>query len=75
MDWQETVALLLVAGTAALFVWGIRKRRSSFSQRTGCGCSAGSSQGASVVLRARKGERPQVLVKFSQEPPLRKTTN
>jgi len=67
MDWQQTTALGIVAVTAGLFLWSkLRRRKLSFAQATHCGCSAGSGQGtgSSIVFHARKGERPQVIVKM-----------
>jgi hypothetical protein len=76
MDWQQLVALTIVAVTAALLV-GSRlvgrfgRRKFSFERDTHCGCSAGrhgASQHSvtppSVIYHARKGERPQVLIKM-----------
>jgi len=68
MDWQELTALLIVAGAAGGFVWAKwrRRRRFSFERDTHCGCasSAESAPLSSIVYRARKGERPQVIVKM-----------
>ena len=66
MDWQELAALTIVVLTAATFLWSrFRRRRFSFERHTGCGCSAGhSASGQSITFHARKGERPQVLVKM-----------
>lgn len=68
MDWQELAALTIVVLTAATFLWSrFRRRRFSFERHTGCGCSAGGGQnasGQSIIFHARKGERPQVLVKM-----------
>jgi len=65
MGWQEAIALTVVAVTILAFAWSwFRPRKVSFHRRTGCGCSgvAGGSQ-QSITLHARKGERPQVIVK------------
>jgi hypothetical protein len=67
MDWQQVVALLIVAGTAGLMCWSrVRRRRFNFQAHTHCGCAAGMQSGppGSIVFRARKGERPEVLVKM-----------
>jgi hypothetical protein len=70
MDWQQLVALTIVAVTAALLVASkFRRRKFSFERDTPCGCAAGriSSHSAiqhSIVFHARKGERPQVLIKM-----------
>ena len=67
MDWQEATALLIVSATVVAFVWArVRRRRFQFARDTHCGCAspAGSSAQGSIVYRARKGERPQVVVKM-----------
>jgi hypothetical protein len=67
MDWQQLVSLVLVASAAMLLL------RSKFSRRkfrwerdTHCGCAAVSpfSPQSSIVFRARKGARAEVLVKM-----------
>lgn len=67
MDWQQLVALLIVATAAALLVWGrVRPRKFQFGRDTHCGCSspAGAATQSSIVFHARKGEQPRVLVKM-----------
>ena len=67
MDWQALGALLIVAVTAGLLLWGrFRRRKFSFQRDSHCGCSAvpSSVPQSSIVFRARKGERPEVLVKM-----------
>ena len=67
MDWQETTALAIVMATVAAFAWiKLRPRKFSFQKDTHCGCSsqASSHQLQSIVLRARKGERAEVIVKM-----------
>jgi hypothetical protein len=67
MDWQQPVSLGIVAAAAGLLVWSkLRRRRFSFQRDTHCGCAAGQSPArqSSIVFRARKGERPEVLVKM-----------
>jgi len=67
MDWQALGALLIVAATAGLLLWGrFRRRKFSFQRDTHCGCSAvpSSAPQSTIVFRARKGERPEVLVKM-----------
>jgi len=67
MDWQQLLALLIVASTASLFLWGkLWKRKFSFEKDTHCGC--GSSRGQigpaqTIHFKARKGERPKVMVR------------
>ena len=67
MSWQQTASLAIVAGTAGVFVWARwRRRKFSFERDTHCGCAAAGEQGqkSSIVYRARKGERPVVIVKM-----------
>ena len=67
MDWQEATALLIVAGTAGVFAWArLGPRRFSFERDSHCGCAAQAPSGmtGSILYRARKGERPQVIVKM-----------
>jgi hypothetical protein len=67
MDWQEFVALMIVAGTASVFAWARwRGRKFRFGRDTHCGClsPADAAPRSSIVYRARKGERPEVIVKM-----------
>jgi len=67
MDWQQLIALLIVATAAALLLWSkVRRRKFDFHRDTHCGCSAPAGDGAqsSIVFHARKGERPRVTVKM-----------
>jgi hypothetical protein len=67
MDWQQIVALLIVAAAAALLVWSrVRRRKFQFGRDTHCGCSSPSAGGSqsSIVFHARKGEPPRVVVKM-----------
>jgi len=67
MDWQQVASLTIVAGAAsALLGSKFRRRRFSFQRDTHCGCSSIASpvSQSSVVYRARKGKRPEVLVKM-----------
>lgn len=67
MDWQQLVALLIVATAAALLVWGrVRRRKFKFGRDTHCGCSSpatGSPQ-SSIIFHARKGEATRVTMKM-----------
>jgi len=65
VDWQQIVSLMVVTATAvALLGSRFRRRKFSFARDTHCGCStAGSSAQGSIVFRARKGERPQIVLK------------
>ena len=67
MDWQQTVSLVIVGSAAALLVGSkFRRRKFSFERDTHCGCAGvgESSPQSSIVFRARKGQRPEVLVKM-----------
>jgi hypothetical protein len=67
MDWQQLVSLVVVASAAALLLGSkLRRRKFSFERDTHCGCAAvqESSPQSSIVFRARKGSRPEVLVKM-----------
>jgi len=67
MDWQQFVALSIVAITAGLLVRSrFQRRKFSFERDTHCGCAASgsSTRQGSIVFRARKGQRPEVLVKM-----------
>jgi hypothetical protein len=67
MDWQQVASLSVVAAAAGLLVWSkLRRRRFSFERHGPCGCAAASQTGSqsSIVLHARKGQRPEVRVKM-----------
>ncbi|HWQ93832.1 MAG TPA: hypothetical protein VN673_19370 [Clostridia bacterium] len=67
MDWQQLVSLGIVAVAAGLLLRSkLKRRRFSLAHDTHCGCSAvhQSAPQNSIVFRARKGERPQVIVKM-----------
>jgi hypothetical protein len=64
MDWQQAVALLIVAVTAGFFLRArLRPRKFSFERDTHCGCASQPATQGSIVFHARKGERPQIVVK------------
>ena len=66
MDWQQLLALLIVACTAGIFVWSrFRTKKFSFEKQTHCGCDTRAPIGPaqSIQFKARKGERPRVIVK------------
>jgi len=67
MDWQQLVSLFIVAAAAVGLVGSkLRRRRLRFDQAGHCGCSTvvGSFPQTSIVFRARKGKRPEVLLKM-----------
>lgn len=67
MDWQQLVALAIVAVAAGLLARSrFQRRKFSFERDTHCGCAASGSAArqSSIVFRARKGQRPEVLVKM-----------
>jgi hypothetical protein len=67
MNWQEIIALTIVASVVAAFAWARwRRRRFNFTRDTHCGCAspAHAAPGSSILYRARRGERPQVIVKM-----------
>ena len=66
MNWQTVVSMLIVTLAAVGLFWGWRRRRKfSFARDTHCGCTTRehSPNPSSIVFRARKGERPQIIVK------------
>jgi hypothetical protein len=68
MDWQQGLALLIVGGTAGVFLWTkARPKKFTFENDTHCGCTSGGAPSIgpkqSIHFHARKGERRQVLVK------------
>jgi hypothetical protein len=64
MDWQQTAALVIVGATAVFFLRArFRRRKFSFERDTHCGCSSQSAPGASILYHARKGERPQIVIR------------
>jgi hypothetical protein len=67
MDWQEFIALSIVAATALVFVFNkFRRKKFSFQRDTHCGCSgAGNSASkGSIIFHARKGERGEIIMKM-----------
>jgi hypothetical protein len=67
MDWQQTVSLVIVASAAVMLAGSkFRRRKFSFERGTHCGCAGveASSPQSSIVFRARKGQRPEVVVKM-----------
>jgi hypothetical protein len=67
MDWQQIIALAIVAATAGIFAWRkLHRRKFNFHRDTACGCSGahGPAGKSSIVFHARKGGRAQVIVKI-----------
>ncbi|MHB1307557.1 MAG: hypothetical protein ACYDC1_12280 [Limisphaerales bacterium] len=61
MDWQQIVALAVVLATAGIMLGRLRRGRGSAGA---CHCGGDSDRSrVSVTYRARKGERPQIIVK------------
>ena len=57
---------MIVTLTSAGLLWGLlRRRKFSFTRDTHCGCSpkTHAPNTNSIVFHARKGERPQIIVK------------
>jgi hypothetical protein len=70
MNWQQAVSIGIVTLTAVLFWRGrFGSRKFQFSRQTHCGCGSGrkGAAPAGVIYRARKGQRPQIILK--QAPP------
>lgn len=67
VDWQQVTALAIVAVTIALFV-GVKlrtRRRAKMPCDSHCGCAGASNPPKeTVTYRARKGERPEIIVKM-----------
>jgi hypothetical protein len=66
MAWQEMAAISIVAATMAAFGWSrFRRRPFGMKRKHACSCAAAGleSYQPSVVFRARRGERPQVLIR------------
>jgi hypothetical protein len=65
MAGQEIAALSIVGTTAAAFVWQlIRPRTLGAKKGFACSCAGASPRSIpGIVLKARKGERAQILVK------------
>jgi hypothetical protein len=67
VDWQQTVSLMVVGVTAAMFARArFRPRKFSLARDTHCGCASPNQTAPqnSMVFRARRGERPQIIVKM-----------
>ena len=64
MDWQQATALSIVALTAALFVASQSRKQKGAGCGCGCASATGTPEKSSILLRAKKGERRQVIVKL-----------
>ena len=67
MDWEQLVSLIIVAAAGVLLARSkLRRRRFSFQRDTPCGCAGASREASagSIVFHARKGKRPEVLVRM-----------
>ena len=67
MDWQQPLALIIVATAAALLVWPrVRRRKFQFGCQSHCGCRSPAADGnkSEIIYHARKGETPRVFVKL-----------
>jgi hypothetical protein len=67
MDWQQLVSLMVVASAVVLLARSrFHRRIFSFERDTHCGCLAAqeSSPQSSIIFHARKGARPEVVVKM-----------
>jgi hypothetical protein len=67
MDWQEMTSLLVVGSTAGWMFWkkwGPRKLRFDPIGACHCGLARTAARRPSVVYHARRGERPQVVVRL-----------
>ena len=68
MDWQQLISLAIVAGAAALLLWGkLRPHRGLARSHNHCGCSRMASESPGTALRyeARKGQRARLIVRGS----------
>ena len=66
MDWQEMMALGLVAVTAVLFAWHLfGAKRFQLQRGAPCGCGSQPRMGTApvrIICRARKGEPSRWIV-------------
>jgi hypothetical protein len=63
VDWQQVIALGIVALTACLFIashWF--PRRPKWAKATRCGCSAsGSANPGRIIVRSKRGDLRQTI--------------
>jgi hypothetical protein len=65
MDWQQLASLAIVFTAAALLLRSkFQRPKLRLARNTPCGCAGSQSVPQhSVIYRARKGERPQIIVR------------
>lgn len=66
MDWQQPVALGIVALTAGIFLWrAVRPARYRLRKAVPCGCvgTRGGPKPPGLVVHSRRGEIPRVAWK------------
>ena len=67
MEWQQLAALAIVGIAAFLLIRSrLRPRGDCLSKSGPCGCSAGIGPApkGSIIFHARKGRRPEIIVKM-----------
>lgn len=67
MDWQQALSLGIVIVTAVIFLsFALRRRKFSLKNGSPCGCGSAhsSAQQGSISFHARKGQRPEIIVKM-----------
>jgi hypothetical protein len=64
MDWQEPLALGIVAAAAAAFAWrSIRPKRDRFGKTFPCGCAgSGARPSAGLRIEGRRGEKARLVL-------------
>jgi hypothetical protein len=64
MDWQQPLALGIVAATAATLLWRqLRPRRNTFEKAFPCGCAGtGARPTTGLKVQGRRGERARVTL-------------
>lgn len=67
MNWQQVVSLLIVATAGGLFLRShLLRRKLSLVRNLPCGGCPGQSSRRpqhTIIYRAKKGERPQIILK------------
>lgn len=62
VDWQEIISLAVVTVTAVIFVTVRLWRHQKHHEFALCNCSSKVRRQGSIIYRARKGERPQIII-------------